>query len=188
MQISTLYEFVDIINDYYNLKLINKSRLRVQVKARNMFYLFARKYTRFSFAQIGSITLKNHATVIHGIRTIENDIKYDKSIAHEYNELQAKLSHFNSKDKVFFVMPVEDDIQYLFRELRDEARLRFLNVYNLKPLFVLLPNKQLYLIHTLDAMLQCKTVILFKGWQNCEICKIQVTYAKYKNISIQEEI
>jgi hypothetical protein len=188
MQLIELNQFVSIINEYYSINMIENSREKTHVRARFMFFEFARKYTRFSFSQIGSILMKKHCTVIHGIRTLKNDIKQDKTVALEYNELQEKLHHFNNKDKVFLAIPVNYLIEVDFKEYRNQARAKYMNVLNLKPSYVMLPNDNLFLVHTLDLILTCKTVIMLTGWESCKICQIQHEYAKFKNITIKYEI
>lgn len=49
-------------------------RFREMVLARNLYFKLARQYTSFSLTQIGIIVNRDHSTVLHGLKTIENDI------------------------------------------------------------------------------------------------------------------
>ena len=44
------------------------------VMTRNIYFKMAKKYTEYSLTQIGMICNRNHATVLHGLKTIERDI------------------------------------------------------------------------------------------------------------------
>ena len=65
--------------------LNSQSRKREIVQTRQICHYFAKKYTKLSLIQIGwDIGGKDHATVLHSIKTVNNlmdtDIKYRKMI------------------------------------------------------------------------------------------------------------
>ena len=56
------------------------SRRREFVVARHTFCWIMKNYTRRSLATIGANILRDHATVLHGVKTINNLIETDKNI------------------------------------------------------------------------------------------------------------
>lgn len=54
------------------LDLFSHHRLPHLVEARQMFYWFARVYTARSYPEIGRFLKRDHCTVMHGVRKIEN--------------------------------------------------------------------------------------------------------------------
>lgn len=57
-----------------------KTREKEFVYARHLYGYFCRKYTIESLKNIGNFINKNHATIIHSNKTIENWIEYDKGV------------------------------------------------------------------------------------------------------------
>ena len=76
-----------------NLKEINsKSRKQEIVKARHVAMFLLKRHTNYSFAHIGSLLGKrDHATVLHAVRTIENRMQVDKKFCSEMSELEILL-------------------------------------------------------------------------------------------------
>ena len=58
------------------LELNKKTRKREYIYARACYYYFARFHTKNSLSSIGLICGTDHATVLHGIKIYENNIKY----------------------------------------------------------------------------------------------------------------
>lgn len=89
---------ISTVNDYFienNLFKgpINKSRRRDLVVFRQIIYYFARKHTTLSLKEIGKTTFnQDHATVIHGVRMINDLISVDKEYAKIVDELQYQLN------------------------------------------------------------------------------------------------
>lgn len=58
-------------------QLANKCRNRELVYGRNLIFYFLKKDTKMSLLEIGKIFGKDHASVIHGIRTVENLVRFN---------------------------------------------------------------------------------------------------------------
>ena len=58
-----------------------KTRKKEFVYARHLYGYFCRKYTSEGFEKIGEFIKKDHATIIHSNKTIENWIEVDKSVS-----------------------------------------------------------------------------------------------------------
>lgn len=84
------------VSDYFKLDidtLCSKSRKRNIVQARQLAMFFAKKYTKASLASIGSqIGDRDHATVLHACKTIDNLLETDKQFKNYYDELNVKFS------------------------------------------------------------------------------------------------
>jgi chromosomal replication initiator protein len=58
--------------------LMSKTRKREVVEARYIFFHVMREHTRDSLAKIGRTFLKDHATVLHGLRTFKSLMLYPR--------------------------------------------------------------------------------------------------------------
>lgn len=83
--------------------LIATTRLRLQCEARQVSMKLVRDNTTLSLKEIGELYMakqknkppafgKDHTTVIHGIKTIDSLLTYDKLVKNKYNKI---LSEFN---------------------------------------------------------------------------------------------
>jgi chromosomal replication initiator protein len=73
--------------------LQSKTRKRHIVQARQLAMYFAKKYTKASLASIGSqIGKRDHATVLHACRTVENLADTDKQFRKYIDDLGKKFS------------------------------------------------------------------------------------------------
>jgi chromosomal replication initiator protein len=84
-----------VICDYFNINidtLNSKTRKREIVQARQLVMFFAKEYTKSSLAIIGlNCGNKDHATVLHAIRTINNLIETDKQFRSYVKDLERKI-------------------------------------------------------------------------------------------------
>jgi chromosomal replication initiator protein len=85
-----------IVCDYFGLPLesINsKTRKREIVQARQLAMYFSKKLTKASLATIGMhCGNKDHATVLHACRTVNNLIETDKQFRNYVEELDKKIT------------------------------------------------------------------------------------------------
>ncbi|MDO5608628.1 MAG: chromosomal replication initiator protein DnaA [Capnocytophaga sp.] len=92
----TIDHIQNIIADYFQLgveELQSKTRKRHIVQARQLAMFFAKKYTQASLASIGSqIGKRDHATVLHACKTVENLNETDKMFQKYVTELTMKLN------------------------------------------------------------------------------------------------
>jgi len=75
----TVSEFIELACEYFQMpreKLIQKNRKRDFVFARHcvMFVIYTNKRVNYSLETIGKAMNLDHATVLHGIRTIKSQI------------------------------------------------------------------------------------------------------------------
>lgn len=85
-----------VVSDYFKLDidtLCSKSRKRHIVQARQLAMFFAKKYTKSSLANIGSqIGDRDHATVLHACKTVDNLLETDKEFKVYYEEINKQLT------------------------------------------------------------------------------------------------
>lgn len=85
-----------VVCDYFNLPidlLKSKTRKREVVQARQIAMYFAKQFTKSSLATIGAhCGGKDHATVLHACRTVNNLMDTDKKFRHYIQELDKKIS------------------------------------------------------------------------------------------------
>ena len=92
----TIDHIQQIIADYFNLdieSLHSKNRKRNVVQARQLAMFFSKKYTKSSLSTIGSqIGQRDHATVLHACKTVENLIETDREFKKYVSDLETKFS------------------------------------------------------------------------------------------------
>ncbi len=85
-----------VVSDYFQMDvdtLQSKTRKRHIVQARQLAMFFAKKYTKASLASIGSqIGQRDHATVLHACKTVDNLSSTDKQFRKYVEDLNKKLT------------------------------------------------------------------------------------------------
>ena len=84
-----------VVCDYFNIHidmLNSKTRKREIVQARQLSMFFSKKLTKFSLASIGThCGNKDHATVLHACRTVNNLIDTDKQFKIYVDDLEKRI-------------------------------------------------------------------------------------------------
>ena len=87
----------EIVSEYFQLsieELQSKTRKRHVVQARQLAMFFAKKYTKLSLANIGkSIGKRDHATVLHACKTVDNLNETDKQFRKFLSDLTTKINN-----------------------------------------------------------------------------------------------
>jgi chromosomal replication initiator protein len=85
-----------VVSDYFEMDvatLQSKTRKRHIVQARQLAMFFAKKFTKASLASIGSqIGKRDHATVLHACKTVDNLAGTDKQFRKYIDDLTKKFS------------------------------------------------------------------------------------------------
>lgn len=83
------------VSNYFNIDpavAVKKTRKREIVQVRQVSMYFAKKYTKCSLATIGNeYGGKDHATVLHAVKTVNNLIDTDKRFKRQVWQLNFKL-------------------------------------------------------------------------------------------------
>jgi len=93
----TLEYIQKVVCDYFNMppdSLQSKTRKREVVQARQIAMFFCKTLTKSSLATIGAtIGNKDHATVLHACKTVNNLIDTDKQFRGDIEEIERRLKH-----------------------------------------------------------------------------------------------
>lgn len=91
----TIDSIKDAVCSHYRIsidELLSNSRKREFVQARQIAMYFAKKLTDDSLTNIGqSIGRRNHATVLHACKTVEDLMETDKSFRMNIDDIESKL-------------------------------------------------------------------------------------------------
>ena len=86
-----------IVSDYFQMDILtlqSKTRKRHIVQARQLAMFFSKKFTKASLASIGTkIGHRDHATVLHACKTVDNLSFTDKQFRKYVEDLNQKLSN-----------------------------------------------------------------------------------------------
>ena len=99
-----------VVSDYFEMDvatLQSKTRKRHIVQARQLAMFFAKKLTKASLASIGSqIGKRDHATVLHACKTVDNLAETDKQFQKVYRGLNQEtfLNYLNGQLR-FYGLP-----------------------------------------------------------------------------------
>ena len=73
-------------------EIFGKSRKANIVTVRQMSMYLAHKHTKLTYGKIGIyVGNRDHATVLHGIKTIDGRLKLEKDLQQALEELEGKL-------------------------------------------------------------------------------------------------
>ncbi|WP_432798474.1 chromosomal replication initiator protein DnaA [Poriferisphaera sp. WC338] len=91
----TLQNIIDVVTEYYNVRLSDlqsRRRHKSVTEPRQVCMFLARKRTRFSLEEIGGyFGGRDHTTVMHSIRTIDDRMKKDEMFGVQVNQLDAQI-------------------------------------------------------------------------------------------------
>lgn len=91
----TIDDIQNTVSDYFNINMSeihSKSRKREIVQARQVTMFLSKKYTNYSYSHIGSLVGKrDHATVLHACRTVQNSLDIDKSFQQTMKTIEGIL-------------------------------------------------------------------------------------------------
>jgi len=105
--------------DFFAVTDNTDSRKREYVLPRQMAMSLCKLYTKLSLSEIGSIMDKDHASVLHAIKTVNNQIETNKSLRSQFIELNTIVSKLveNFRDTEINIDNI-DVMLYATNELR----------------------------------------------------------------------
>jgi chromosomal replication initiator protein len=93
----TLDQIQNVVSDYFHVNLSDihsQSRKREIVQARQVAMFLAKTHTQYSYAYIGNVIGKrDHATVTHACKSVENDLLTDKGFKSAMQTLEGMLKN-----------------------------------------------------------------------------------------------
>ncbi|HEX2972354.1 MAG TPA: chromosomal replication initiator protein DnaA [Tepidisphaeraceae bacterium] len=92
----TIQQILDVVTKYYNVRLSDlqsKKRHKSIAFPRQVCMFLARKHTQYSLEELGGyFGGRDHTTVLHAIRTVDEDAKADSRIADQLTQLETQLA------------------------------------------------------------------------------------------------
>ncbi len=92
----TIQQIFDVVTKYYNVRLSDlqsKKRNKSIAFPRQVCMYLARRHTRYSLEEIGGyFGGRDHTTVLHAVRTIDDDTKNDQEIANQLTHLENQIT------------------------------------------------------------------------------------------------
>lgn len=92
----TVQQILDAVTKYYNVRLSDlqsKKRHKSIAFPRQVCMFLARRHTRYSLEEIGGyFGGRDHTTVLHAVRTIDQDMKDDPQISEQVTHLEGQLT------------------------------------------------------------------------------------------------
>lgn len=87
-----LHRVADLVNDFYKVDLLTRSRKRQYLDSRCMFYKLSREYVdRCSLQELANFVGLNHASVISALKVADNLLWSDKQFEDNYITLKKTL-------------------------------------------------------------------------------------------------
>lgn len=91
----TLEKIQDVVSSYFKINIVeihSKSRKREIVQARQVTMFLSKRYTDLSYSRIGMMVGKrDHATVLHACKTIQDSLDIDKGFRLKMNDIESLL-------------------------------------------------------------------------------------------------
>ena len=92
----TVQHIIDAVTKYYGVKvsdLQGKRRHKSIAFPRQVCMYLARRHTRYSLEEVGGyFGGRDHTTVLHAVRTVDEDVKADPEIAKQVGQIEAGLT------------------------------------------------------------------------------------------------
>lgn len=122
----TLVTIKKLVQKEFKIKNIGtKNRLRHIVHARWVYFKLAKDYTTHSLSSIGLEVNRDHATVLHGLKYIDYDLKQVQF--QHIKEIYEKLNSFISSGKRFVPDEKLVDLQEIKNHIKNlESRIKLL--------------------------------------------------------------
>jgi hypothetical protein len=80
-----------IVEQIFDIDISTNSRQLKYVEARACYYKLCRKYTAYTYVQIGKTLNKNHATILHGVNEWPGMVRINPDLAEKYEIAKSKL-------------------------------------------------------------------------------------------------
>tara|TARA_B100001057_G_scaffold20991_2_gene19431 strand:- start:1171 stop:1569 length:399 start_codon:yes stop_codon:yes gene_type:complete len=107
-------EIQKYVNEHFKLDITKKTRIKNYVEARYIYFKLCQDFgeTR-TLSSIGQSINKDHATVLHGLKTISDWMLYDQKLLNDYETLYKFLRKINniksSKETLYFSLAKKMD-------------------------------------------------------------------------------
>jgi len=109
-----------IVDDYFKLEISTNTRKREYVEARAIFYKLCKEFTKLSLEEIGTKVGRDHASVLHGIKTLGIWMEYDNRIKNNLRILRNKIRNFEQEKDT--VIELDESIVLKYVQLKEQVK------------------------------------------------------------------
>jgi hypothetical protein len=109
-----------IVESYFEISISRNTRKRQYVEARAIYFKLCRIFTQLSLEQIGKSVNRDHASVLHGIRSINTWEEVDKRMNNNMRILKNKIINYQvEKDKT---VELNESIVLKYIQLKEQVK------------------------------------------------------------------
>ena len=110
----------EIVENYFEISISRNTRKRQYVEARAIYYKLCRIFTQLSLEQIGKSVNRDHASVLHGVRSINTWEEVDKRMNNNMRILKNKIINYQvEKDKT---VELNESIVLKYIQLKEQVK------------------------------------------------------------------
>ena len=110
----------EIVESYFELSITRNTRKRQYVEARAIYYKLCREFTQLSLEQIGKSVKRDHASVLHGVKSINTWVQVDKRMNNNMRILKNKIINYQvEKDKT---VELNESIVLKYIQLKEQVK------------------------------------------------------------------
>ena len=110
----------EIVESYFELSISRNTRKRQYVEARAIYYKLCREFTQLSLEQIGKSVKRDHASVLHGVKSINTWVQVDKRMKNSMHILKNKIINYQIEtDKT---TELNESIVLKYLELKEQVK------------------------------------------------------------------
>ena len=110
----------EIVESYFEISISRNTRKRQYVEARAIYFKLCRIFTQLSLEQIGKSVNRDHASVLHGVRSINTWEEVDKRMNNNMRILKNKIINYQvEKDKT---VELNESIVLKYIQLKEQVK------------------------------------------------------------------
>ena len=110
----------EIVENYFELSISRNTRKRQYVEARAIYFKLCREFTQLSLEQIGKSVNRDHASVLHGVKSINTWVQVDKRMSNSMHILRNKIINYQiEKDET---VELNESIVLKYIQLKEQVK------------------------------------------------------------------
>ena len=110
----------EIVESYFEISISRNTRKRQYVEARAIYFKLCREFTQLSLEQIGKSVNRDHASVLHGVRSINTWVQVDKRMNNNMRILKNKIVNYQiEKDET---VELNESIVLKYIQLKEQVK------------------------------------------------------------------
>ena len=110
----------EIVENYFEISISRNTRKRQYVEARAIYFKLCRIFTQLSLEQIGKSVNRDHASVLHGVKSINTWVQVDKRMNNNMRILKNKIINYQvEKDKT---VELNESIVLKYIQLKEQVK------------------------------------------------------------------